>query len=272
MDLRKVLRDLPIRYRIVVACTALFVPFAVLAGALSYLVMRDTLETRINFELHNATASMLDMVQTSVRLSIRNTLRSVSEKNTDIVQLFYQQQLRGELSEAQAKFRAAEVLLSQRIAKSGYLYCLDSRGTITVHPEAGVRDRQLADVPFVNEQMRRKNGYIEYDWKNPGDLQARPKALWMTYFEPWDWIISATAYRDEFDQVVNIDDFRESIESIKFMTSGYSYVLDSAGKLIVHPIYQGENVFNKGLETPGELFKTMLIQRKGTVRYQWQNP
>ncbi len=219
MEPRKILSNLPIRYKIVIACTALFVPFAILAGALSYSVMRDALETRINFELHNATASTLNLVQTSVRLSIRNYLRSVAETNSEIVNSFYQQQLKGKLTETEAKTRATEVLLSQQIAKSGYLYCVDSKGTITVHPEAGVLGRKLSDVPFVSEQMRRKTGYTEYDWKNPGEPMARPKALWMTYFEPWDWIISATAYRDEFDQVVNIDDFRKSIESLQFMDS-----------------------------------------------------
>ncbi len=272
MQLRKVLSNLPIRYKIVIACTALFIPFAILAGALSYSVMRDALETQINRELGNSTESMLNMVQTSVRLSIRNSLRSVSEKNADIVRLFYHEQLSGKLTEAQAKKRATMVLLSQKIAKSGYLYCLDSTGTITVHPEQGVLAQNLAAIPFIREQIQRKNGYIEYDWKNPGDHQARPKALWMTYFEPWDWIISATAYRDEFDQVVNIEDFRKSIKSLKFMTSGYPYVLDLAGKLIVHPIHQGENVFAQGMETPEGLFKTMLAQLKGKIFYEWQNP
>lgn len=272
MQLRKKFRDLPIRYKIVFACTALFVPFAILAGALSYSAMRDVLETQINRELSNSTESMLNMVQTSVRLSIRNSLRSVSEKNADIVKLFYQEQLKGNLTESEAKARAVEVLLSQRIAKSGYLYCLDSTGTVRVHPERGVLGQNLATLPFIEEQIRRKNGYIEYDWKNPEDLHAKPKALWMTYFEPWDWIISATAYRDEFDQVVNIDDFRKSIESLKFVTGGYPYVLDRSGKLIVHPNFQGKNVFSMGMETPKGLFRTMLTQLKGKFFYEWQNP
>jgi signal transduction histidine kinase len=272
MGTKKLFGDLPIRYKIVLACTALFVPFAILAGVFSYSVMSDVLETQINRELSNSTESMLNMIQTSVRLSIRNSLRSVSEKNADIVALFYQQQLSGKLTEAEAKEQAIEVLLSQRIAKSGYLYCLDSRGTVTVHPERGVLGRNLETVPFIKEQVERKNGYIEYDWKNPGDQQAKPKALWMTYFEPWDWIISATAYRDEFDQVVNIDDFRKSIEALKFSTSGYPYVLDLSGKLIVHPVYQGEDVFVQSMETPEGLFRSMLTQRKGKIFYEWQNP
>lgn len=270
--LRNVFYNLPIRHKIFIACTALFVPFAILAGALSYSIMREAFETQITRELSNSTESMINMVQTSVHLSVRNSLRSVSEKSADIVRLFYHEQLSGKLTESEAKDRAIMVLLSQKVAKSGYLYCLDSTGTVTVHPEQGVLGQNFAEIPFIKEQVQRKNGYIEYDWKNPGDLQARPKALWMTYFEPWDWIISATAYRDEFDQVVNIEDFRKSINSLNFMTSGYPYVIDLTGKLIVHPIHQGENVFEMSMETPEGLFRTMLAQLKGKLFYEWQNP
>jgi signal transduction histidine kinase len=272
MKLRRPLIDLPIRYKIFAACAALFLPFAILAGIFSYSVMHKALAVQIDRELSNSTESMRNLVQTSVDLSIRNYLRSVAEKNREIVNLFYRQQLSGKLSETEARTRATEVLLSQKIDKSGYIYCLDSTGTITVHPEPGVLGRNLAEIPFIIEQMQRKNGYIEYDWKNPGDVKAKPKALWMSYFQPWDWIISATAYRDEFDQVVNIDDFRKSIESFRLMGSGYSYVLNLAGDLIVHPLLQNANVFASGLETPDYFFKTLLTQRKGRLYYDWKNP
>ena len=44
---------------------------------------------------------------------------------------------------------------------------------------------------FIREQKQRKVGYIEYDWQNPSESSPRAKALYMTYFGPWNWIISA---------------------------------------------------------------------------------
>ena len=52
----------------------------------------------------------------------------------------------------------------------------------------------------------------------------------MVYFKPWDWIISVSAYREEFHELVNVDDFRESVLSLRFGETGYSYVIDLKGK------------------------------------------
>jgi hypothetical protein len=46
---------------------------------------------------------------------------------------------------------------------------------------------------------------------NPGEAGSRPKALYMTYFVPWDWIISISSYRSEFNAWVNVEVFRDSI-------------------------------------------------------------
>lgn len=268
----KILNNLPIRYKLVIACTLLFTPLAIIAGLFSNSLMRDTLEVQIRRELNNSTESILNMIRLSARLSIKNSMRNIAEKNADIVKMYYQESLAGRLSEEEAKARATKVLLSQRIANSGYIYCLNSNGVVAVHPVAAVVGQDLSGIAFVDDQVKRKNGYQEYAWKNPDDLKNRPKAVWMTHFEPWDWIISVSAYRDEFDHVVNINDFRESIGSLEFMKSGYSYVLDLTGTLIAHPTYQDKNVYAQGVETPEGLFATMLTQDKGEVYYQWQNP
>ncbi len=86
------------------------------------------------------------------------------------------------MTEADAKRLAADILLSQSIGITGYLYCLDSRGVLKVHPKESLRDTDISSYGFVQEQIHRKEGYLEYDWKNPDDDEIRPKALYMTYF------------------------------------------------------------------------------------------
>ncbi|MCK4509396.1 MAG: cache domain-containing protein [Desulfuromonadales bacterium] len=268
----KILNNLPIRYKFIIACTMLFTPLAIMVGFFSDSLMRDTLEVQIRRELKNSTESILNMIKLSAQLSIKNSLRNIAENNTDIVRMYHQQYLDGVLTEKEAKAQAAKILLSQQIASSGYIYCLDSNGVVVVHPVDAMVGQNLTGISFVDDQVKRKSGYQEYAWRNPDDLKAKPKAAWMTHFEPWDWIISVSAYREEFDHVVDIDDFRESIGSLEFMKSGYSYVIDLNGTLIAHPTYQGKNVYAQGVETPEGLFATMLTQDSGEVFYTWQNP
>jgi len=51
---------------------------------------------------------------------------------------------------------------------------------------------------FIQRQKAKKEGYIEYEWANPGETVQQPKALYMSYFEPWDWIIASSSYLEEF--------------------------------------------------------------------------
>ncbi|MHB8762747.1 MAG: cache domain-containing protein [Deferrisomatales bacterium] len=272
MSIRSALSGLPIRTKLLAACLAILVPFAAASVGVAYTVMRGALERQIHSELRNATETLRGTVQTAVGVSIRNYLRSVAETNRELVAHFHGEVLRGALTEAEAKAQAARAVVGQTIGRTGYLYCVDSRGTAAVHPSKEVQGRNFAEQPFVAEQMRRKTGYLEYEWGNPGEAAARPKALSMAYFEPWDWIVTATAYQAEFEELVNTEDFRHSVAALRFGRSGYSFVFDLAGTLIIHPALPGQNAFELegGQETA--FVREMIRTRRGELTYRWQNP
>jgi methyl-accepting chemotaxis protein WspA len=45
--------------------------------------------------------------------------------------------------------------------------------------------------------------YEEYGWKNPDEDKARTKIAALVYFEPWDWLINAGTYEDDYFAAVN---------------------------------------------------------------------
>lgn len=95
----------------------------------------------------------------------------------------------------------------------------------------------------------------------------------MTYFEPWDWIISANAYRSEFEALVKVEDFRDSVESLRFVGNGYAYVVDLEGTAVIHPLLpRGTNI--RGSSPAGEtaFLEEMLEKRRGETTYRWKNP
>ena len=203
---------------------------------------------------------------------MKNYLRAVVEKNRDIVAYYHDRFLKGVFSEKEAQRRAANVLLSQKIGTSGYIYCIDSQGVLRVHPQRALQGADISRHPFVSRQMKRKSGYLEYDWKNPGERQKRPKALHMTYFEPWDWIISVSAYREELSQLVNVNDFRENILRLRFGKTGYPYVMTTAGKLVIHPQLEGVNISAETDASGREFIKEIRRKRSGKIVYPWKNP
>jgi PAS domain S-box-containing protein len=265
-------QNLNIRNKLLVIYSFIIFLAIALSSIFIYINMKTTIETNIESELHNSTTTILNMVRTSAAVSLKNYLRAVAEKNRQLTNYFYDQYRSGILTESEAKARAAEILLHQTIGKFGYLYCINSEGVLVIHPKKELEGVNISSYKFAREQKRRKRGYLEYDWKNPGETSERAKGLYMTWFEPWDWIISVSAYREEFHELVNVDDFRESILTLRFGKTGYSYVIDTTGKLVIHPKMEQENIYDVR-DADGRYFIREICERKsGKILYSWKNP
>ncbi|MCK5517260.1 MAG: cache domain-containing protein, partial [Desulfobulbaceae bacterium] len=260
----------PIRIKLLFSFAVFFILIIILSNFIIYSLIRNVLEDNINQELSNTNNTLVNMIQSTMSASVKNHLRAIAEKNREIVASAYDQYLNNQLSEAEARKLASSHLLSQRIGKTGYIYCLDSRGILIVHPK--IQNSDVSDHDFVQKQLVRKEGYLEYEWRNPGEKQDRSKALYMTYFEPWDWIISVSSYREEFRYLVDVADLREQILGVKYGETGYPYVINSAGTLIIHPRIEGDNVID-ATDSNGRFFIREICEtKKGKLEYPWQNP
>ncbi|MBF0469715.1 MAG: cache domain-containing protein, partial [Desulfamplus sp.] len=264
-------RNLKIRSKLLGGYTLIFILATLLGGAVVYRQVRTTIEINIESELTNATAAIQSMVRTAAATSIKNHLRAIAEKNREIVQSIHKDFLKGLISENDAKAMCRKILFSQTIGKTGYLFCANSSGIAIEHPNPGVTGKDFSKRDFVKIMIRMKTGYLEYDWKNPEDDHLKPKAMYISYFEPWDWIIAASSYREEFKELINISDFRQNILSLIFGKTGYAYITDSKGNLIVHPFNTG-NYFD-ATDSGGRYFVREICRLKnGKAIYTWKNP
>lgn len=244
----------------------------ILAFALSiYILVGNIIEEHINSELNNSTNSLVSFVRTSATLSIKNHLRAIAEYNRDIAHLYYNQYETGKISYNTMMKRISEIFLSQKIGNSGYIYALDSKANVVIHPKKGVLGTNVLEYEFVRKQLSRKEGYLEYLWKNPDEDRKRRKALYMSYYGPLDMIVSVSSYRSEFTDLIHVDDFKRAVLSYKFGNSGYAYVLDKKGNPIIHPVLEGENIRDNP-EYNSEFVNDMLEIKNGTLTYTWKNP
>ena len=174
--IRFFLSSLQIRYKFLISFALIFFLSMLLCNLFIYRYVRNNIEDRIESELTNTTAMIYNMVNTSVNVSIKNHLRAVAEKNLDILTALQGKTASGTISLQEAKNRASQIILSQPIASSGYLCCLDSLGEVVVHPIAELIGTNLAEHAFVRQMMDKKQGYLEYEWKNPEEKTARPQS------------------------------------------------------------------------------------------------
>lgn len=260
-----------LKTKMITAYTLAFIVIMIASSVADYAIIRDIVRHQIQNALTNEAYLIKSMIETAADASIKNHLRTIAEKNEETTAYFYNQYMSGTMTEDDAKKRAKEVMMAQTIGRSGYIYILDSRGTLKHHPEPTFLNRDISEFQFVKNQMALEDGYVEYMWQNPDDLEPRPKALYMTHFEPWDWIISASSYKEEFSELIDISDFESKVLNVKFGESGYSIIVDNDGTFLVHPTLKGVNTILEGGKQ-GEIISEVVARRNGMIEYEWQNP
>ena len=112
---------------------------------------------------------------------------------------------------------ARQTVLKASLGKTGYGFVLgtkgESRGRYIVSSKGAQDGKDIWDTTdasgnhvvqnIIQKALAATDGRtetIEYPWLNPGDRAPRPKFAAVNYFEPWDWVIGASAYADEYQQ------------------------------------------------------------------------
>ncbi|MGA1847304.1 methyl-accepting chemotaxis protein [Deferribacter abyssi] len=82
-------------------------------------------------------------------------------------------------------------LTSIKVGKTGYLYIMDSKGTMIIHPNDKLIGTDMTKYDFAKEMVRNREGVVKYDWNGQ-------KIVVYKYFEPMGWIITSGSYLKEF--------------------------------------------------------------------------
>ncbi len=108
-----------------------------------------------------------------------------------------------------------QAVMSTAVGRTGYVFILGGKGEQRgkyIISRRGERDGEnIWDTPdatgrlFVQDIVRKAMSletaavaFERYVWKNPGEPEHRQKISAITYFEPWDWVIAAGMYEDDY--------------------------------------------------------------------------
>lgn len=101
-----------------------------------------------------------------------------------------------------------EKLKAKKVGLTGYIYCMDRKGTLTIHPDSegkNIFDSRDSDgTKFIQQMCEQREGWIHYPWQNPGEAKPRRKIVRYLYYKPWDWIVAVGSYEDEFYRETNL--------------------------------------------------------------------
>jgi hypothetical protein len=238
--------------------------------------LRDSLLSQISVQADLAAAHvkghyrLLELHRQREGLTVRRELEVLAKSYLELCQSAHRRQEKGLFSIEQAQEAVRQALLGQRVGLSGYPFVLDIRRApqsivLAVHPK--IQGTDVAYVDFVRQAAQMKRGYMEYRWANPGEEDVRDKVGAMEYFEPWQWVICVSAYRGEFQLMVNQDFYHDAqrqletyLQGLRPGPGGQALVLDEEGRLPWG---------TPGPATPSlepELILAAMSQERGVVR------
>ncbi|MBI9108405.1 MAG: methyl-accepting chemotaxis protein [Spirochaetales bacterium] len=232
-----------------------------LFAAVMYLTIKPDLMQKAVRELSSITSVASSLVADYTDMSVENHLVLLAEDVKKVAEYEYQQFKSGRISEEEAYNTFSRFILDPvfgRVGETGYLAGVDSNGILAIHPKSQGVDASKYD--FMKKATALKNGFIEYEWANVGEEVPRIKAGGMAYFEPWDLIIWASSYKNEFTSLINVEKIGSSLSGINIGKNGYTWVIDTEGNLIFHPGMTGKNIYEQIDEAGGKTVDEIITE------------
>lgn len=169
-----------------------------------------------------------------------------------------------------------EQIMDIAVGETGYVYVVDSKGNYVISQDGkrdgeSIWDAKDSDGQLMIQSMIKKALTLKpqeiaeerYPWKNPEDPAPRTKVVRFAYFAPWDWIIGAGSYEDEFRgaELAIVHTNRQGNTIMAFMLGvcliGLPLLWWLISRTIARPIRQTVAVLKDISEGEGDLTKRL---------------
>ncbi|MDD2236336.1 MAG: Cache 3/Cache 2 fusion domain-containing protein, partial [Kiritimatiellae bacterium] len=162
-----------------------------------------------------------------------------------------------------------KALLGSKIGDTGYVFVMDSKGDLLVHPRKDLIGKNvISDLKITEFQGALDNLNSSQVSEISYLFEGRKKFIFYIYFKTWDWLICASGYWDEMSKeaAANSMQILEKDLEMRYQTS----IIEVDGKP-VHIYPQMRLIGKDGLEIikleDGAL-NNKLISRKDTAWFQ----
>ena len=144
----------------------------------------------------------------------RTEIKSQIQAAIAIVQGYYDMSVSGEMTEAQAKEAAKEVIRGMRYRDdgSGYMWIDDTDYNLVMHPilpeQEGNNRYELKDpdgvmiIQSIMKSAQAGGGYNQFAFTKADGVTVAPKVAYSEMFEPWGWVITTGNYVDDMQVVI----------------------------------------------------------------------
>lgn len=158
---------------------------------------------------------------------------------------------RGELSEAQARQKLFEGLRSFTYGNNDYIWIAGYDSVLLSHPDSRFHkvdtrtlksDSGEAVIEKVVAQARAEGeGFIQYQWQRLEQPDALDKISYVKDFPSRQFVLGSGVYLDDIEVEVQkrltlaMVELRHALQEIKIAKTGYMYIFDADGNMLIHP-------------------------------------
>lgn len=211
---------------------------------------------------HKAVDASYDIIDTTVNESLKNYLRGIAFSTQQLIEVTQDKKLH--LNDKRVQNSIDELISRTHIGESGYISILNSSGTYIYHPY--LKNQDVSDQKIIQKQLENSHTFLEYRWQNPNDDDTRLKVAYSVKLSDGS-VISASVYKDEMLSLVNKDLLKEKLKNYNFGKTGYVYVVDSKGKLVLHPTNEGQSIRSLIGNRTDEFMTQAKSQHYGSFTY-----
>ena len=192
----------------------------------------------------------------------------------------------------QARQTAFAYLRNFTFGNQDYIWVVDHNIQVLSHPDprfhqdARIKpgdDTQPILESVVRQAMHDGEGYYHYKWSRIAGAESLDKVSFVRDYPEWGFVIGSGVYLDDLEAEVRLrreqalTDLRHALQEIKVAKTGYMYVFDSNGHMLIHPNDNLDGVTFTTLKNPitqqpinQELMKVADTGKE--LNYRWDKP
>ncbi|MBK3332422.1 response regulator [Persephonella atlantica] len=190
------------------------------------------------------------------------------------------------------KNEVIDIVSKIRYANNGYFFISDYNSVLIAHPYLKGKDfSKVRDikgnliVPNLVKVAREKGeGFYSYWWKkNSSDNTPYEKLTFVKDFPNWKMVIGTGVYLDDIESELKkrkkelMAELRKIVEKTRIGKSGYLYIFDGNGNMLIHPNKNIDGTNFSKLPNPGKnsfIFDDLVKAAKENkpLLYKWDRP
>lgn len=159
-------------------------------------------------------AFLIPIISNSLYSEKKVNVKNTVEVAYDIIQKYHASAKSGQLTEAEAKTTAAEMIRELRYNGNEYFWINDYNHKMIMHPiSSDLENKNMSNYKdaegvlmfseFVKTAKRDGAGFVQYHWEKPGSDKAVPKISFVKGFKEWGWIVGSGIYIDDVEAQLN---------------------------------------------------------------------